>query len=82
LIAAVTSINAYYQFDEYRRLGQNLADDLTELEADINFGLFRHAAERRENPSAELDEAMINEWHDRLKTIMQRYSARETGNGV
>jgi hypothetical protein len=82
LIAAVTSINAYYQFDEYRRLGQNLADDLAELETDINFGLLRHAAERQENPSTELDEEMINEWHDRLKTIMQRYSARETGNGV
>jgi hypothetical protein len=82
LIAAVTSINAYYQFDEYRRLGQNQADDLTELQTDINFGLLRHAAERQQNPSAELDEEMINEWQDRLRTIMQRYSARETGNGV
>jgi hypothetical protein len=31
LIAAVTSINAYYQFDEYRRLSQNMADDLTKF---------------------------------------------------
>ena len=30
MIAAVASINAYYQFDEYRRLSQNMAEDLTE----------------------------------------------------
>jgi hypothetical protein len=82
LIAAVTSIYSYYQFDEYTRLGQNLTDDLAELEADINFGLLRHVANRHGDPTAELDENMINEWHDRLKAIMQRYSARETGNGV
>ena len=24
----------------------------------------------------------INDWHDRLKTILQRYSQRETGDGI
>jgi hypothetical protein len=81
MIAAVTSINAYYQFDEYGRLSQNLTDDLIELEADIHFGLLRHVAGRR-GESAEVDEETINEWHERLKAIMERYSARETGNGV
>jgi hypothetical protein len=81
MIAAVTSINAYYQFDEYGRLSQNLTDDLTELEADIHFGLLRHVAGRH-GESAEVDEAMINDWHERLRAIMERYSARETGNGV
>jgi uncharacterized protein YwgA len=82
MIAAVTSINAYYQFDEYGRLSQNLTDDLTELEADIHFGLLRHVAARQGDRSAEVDEETINEWHERLKAIMERYSARETGNGV
>lgn len=82
LISAVTSISAYYQFDEYQRLGQNLADDLTELESDINFGLLRHVADHSGDRATEVDEETINEWHERLKTIMQRYSGRETGNGV
>jgi hypothetical protein len=44
MIAAVTSIHAYYQFDEYRRLSQNMADDSAELQEDIHFLLLRHAA--------------------------------------
>lgn len=79
LIAAVTSINAYYQFDEYRRLSQNMADDLEELETDIHFLVLRHVASQRQD---QVDEDTIAEWHERLKTIMQRYSQRETGNGV
>jgi hypothetical protein len=79
LIAAVTSINAYYQFDEYRRLSQNMADDLVELERDIHFLVLRHAAGRGQQL---VDEDTINQWHDRLRTILQRYSQRETGNGV
>jgi hypothetical protein len=79
MIAAVTSINAYYQFDEYRRLSQNMADDLAELEEDIHFLLLRHAASER---GEQVNEDTINDWHERLRTIMQRYSQRETGNGV
>jgi len=30
----------------------------------------------------QVNEDTINDWHQRLKTIMQRYSQRETGNGV
>ena len=82
LISAVTSITAYYQFDEYQRLGENLADDLTELGSDINFGLLRHVAGNPGDRATEVNEETINEWHERLKTIMQRYSGRETGNGV
>jgi hypothetical protein len=79
MIAAVTSINAYYQFDEYRRLSQNMADDLTELEADIHFMVLRHVSSQQKD---QVNEDTINDWHQRLKTIMQRYSQRETGNGV
>ena len=78
-IAAVTSIHAYYQFDEYRRLSQNMADDLAELQEDIHFLLLRHAASEQ---GEQVNEDTINDWHERLKTIMQRYSQRETGNGV
>ena len=79
MIAAVTSINAFYQFDESRRLSQNLADDLEELETDIHFRVLRHVASRRQE---QVDDATVNDWHERLKSIMQRYSQRETGNGV
>lgn len=79
MIAAVTSIQAYYQFDEYRRLSQNMVDDLAELEEEIHFMLLRHAASEQ---TEHVNEDTINDWHDRLKTIMQRYSQRETGNGV
>jgi hypothetical protein len=79
LIAAVTSINAYYQFDEYRRLSQNMADDLAELEIDIHFMVLRHATGE---PEEQVDQDAIDQWHERLKTILQRYSQRETGNGV
>jgi hypothetical protein len=79
LIAAVTSIHAYYQFDEYRRLSQNMAEDLAELEHDIHFLLFRHAASQQ---GEQVNEDTISNWHERLKAIMQRYSQRETGNGV
>ena len=79
MIAAVTSIHAYYQFDEYRRLSQNMADDLAELQEDIHFLLLRHAASEQ---GEQVNEDTINDWHERLKTIMQRYSQRETGNGV
>jgi hypothetical protein len=79
LIAAVTSINAYYKFDEYRRLSQSMADDLADLEADIHFLILRHVASQQQQY---VNEDTVNEWHERLKTIMQRYSQRETGNGV
>jgi len=79
MIAAVTSINAYYQFDEYRRLSQNMVDDLTELQADIHYLVLRHVSSQQKN---QVNEDTINDWHERLKTIMQRYSQRETGNGV
>jgi len=76
LIAAVTSINAYYQYSE---LGQSMADDLRELEADIYFTVLRHVAGQSQ---AQVDDDTINDWQDRLKTILQRYSGRNTGNGV
>jgi hypothetical protein len=79
MIAAVTSIHAYYQFDEYRRLSQNMAEDLTELETDIHFLVLRHASSQQKD---QVNEDTINDWHERLKTILQRYSQRETGNGV
>jgi hypothetical protein len=79
LIAAVTSINAYYKFDEYRRLSQSMADDLAELESDIHFLVLRHVASQQQQ---HVNEDTVAEWHERLKTIMQRYSQRETGNGV
>lgn len=79
MIAAVTSIAAYYQYDEYRRLSQNMADELAELEADMHFLVLRHVAGQQEG---QVNEDTINDWHERLKTIMQRYSQRETGNGV
>ena len=79
MIAAVTSINAYYQFDEYRRLSQNMAEDLTELEADIHFPVLRHVSSQGKD---QVNEDTINDWHERLRTILQRYSQRETGNGV
>jgi hypothetical protein len=79
LIAAVTSINAYYQFYQYSQLSHNMANDLTELEADIHFFILRHVAGGGQE---HVDGDTINEWHDRLNTIMQRYSQRETGNGV
>jgi hypothetical protein len=79
MIAAVTSIAAYYQYDEYRRLSQNMADDLAELEADMHFLVLRHVAGQQEG---QVNEDTINDWHERLRTIMQRYSQHETGNGV
>lgn len=79
MIAAVTSINAFYQFDESTRMSQNMADDLDELETDIHFELLRRVAHGQEEP---LDDATIVEWHERFKDIVQRYSQRETGNGV
>jgi hypothetical protein len=79
LIAAVTSINAYYQFYQYSQLSHNMANDLTELEADIHFFILRHVAGGGQE---HVDGDTINEWHDRLNTIMQRYSQRETANGV
>jgi hypothetical protein len=79
MIAAVTSINAYYQFYQYSTLSQNMADDLTELEADIHFLVLRHAASEQ---GEQVDTDTINDWHERLKTIIQRYSQREAGNGV
>jgi hypothetical protein len=79
MIAAVTSINAFYQFDESRRMSQNMADDLDELETDIHFELLRRVAHRQQEP---IDDAAIIDWHERFKTIVQRYSQRETGNGV
>ena len=56
-----------------------MADDLVELERDIHFLVLRHAAGRGQQL---VDEDTINQWHDRLRTILQRYSQRETGNGV
>ena len=82
LIAAVTSLGAYYQFDEYRRLSQNLSEDLTELETDINFGVLRHVASKRGEHIGKLDDDTVSEWHERLRTIIHRYSTRETGEGV
>jgi hypothetical protein len=79
LIAAVTSINAYYQFYQYSQLGQNMADDLTALEADIYFKVLRHVAGQSQE---QVNDDTINDWQDRLKTIMQSYSQREKGNGV
>ncbi len=79
MIAAVTSINAYYQFDEYRRLSQNMAEDLTELEADIHFLVLRHVSSQGKD---QVNQDTINDWHERLRTILQRYSQRESGNGV
>jgi hypothetical protein len=79
LIAAVTSINAYYQFYQYSTLSQSMADDLTELEGDIHFTVLRHVAGQSQE---QINEDTINDWQNRLKTIMQRYSQRETGNGV
>jgi hypothetical protein len=61
MVAAVTSISAYYQFDEYRRVSQNLADDLTELETDIHFGLLRHGASRQGDRSVEVNKDTIND---------------------
>jgi hypothetical protein len=78
LIAAVTSINAYYQFYQYSELGQSMADDLRELEADIYFTVLRHVAGQSQE---QVDDDQINDWQDRLKTIMQRYGAGGTGNG-
>ena len=78
LIAAVTSINAYYQFYQYSTLSQNMAADLSELEADIHFLILRHVAGQSQE---QVNDDIINDWQDRLKTIMQRYSQRETGNG-
>jgi hypothetical protein len=79
MIAAVTSINAYYQFYQYSELGQSMADDLTELEADIYFTVLRHVAGQSQQ---QVNDDQINDWQDRLKTILQRYSGRATGNGV
>ncbi|HEX5079263.1 MAG TPA: hypothetical protein VFV80_08950 [Geminicoccaceae bacterium] len=79
LIAAVTSVNAYYQFYQYSTLSQSLADDLTELEGDIHFTVLRHVAGQSQG---QVNEDTINDWHDRLKTILQRYSQRETGDGI
>ena len=79
LIAAVTSINAYYQFYQYSQLSHNMANDLTELEADIHFFILRHVAGGGQE---HVDGDTINEWRNRLSTIMQRYSQPETGNGV
>jgi hypothetical protein len=56
-----------------------MAEDLAELQEDIHFLLLRHAASEQVE---RVNEDTINDWHDRLKTIMQRYSQRETGNGV
>jgi len=79
LIAAVTSVGAYYKFDEYRSLSQSMADDLTELEADINFVMLRYASSQRQES---VNDDTINDWHERLNTIIQRYSQRETGDGI
>jgi hypothetical protein len=79
LIAAVTSINAYYQFYQYSQLSHNMANDLMQLEADIHFFILRHVAGGGQE---HVDGDTINEWHDRLNTIMQRYSQPETGSGV
>jgi hypothetical protein len=79
MIAAVTSINAYYQFYQYSTLSQNMADDLSELEADIHFLILRHVAGQSQT---QLNDNTINDWQNRLKTIQQRYSQREAGNGV
>ena len=56
-----------------------MADDLTELEADIHFLVLRHAASEQ---GEQVDTDTINDWHERLKTIIPRYSQREAGNGV
>ena len=56
-----------------------MAEDLTELEADIHFLVLRHVASQRKD---QVNEDTIAEWHERLRMIMQRYSQRETGNGV
>jgi hypothetical protein len=79
LIAAVTSINAYYQFYQYSELGQSMADDLRELEGDIYFTVLRHVAGQSQG---QVNDDTINDWQDRLKTIMQRYSQHGTGNGA
>jgi hypothetical protein len=40
------------------------------------------AARLKPCSAAEVNEDTINDWHERLNGIVQRYSARETGNGV
>jgi hypothetical protein len=80
LSAAVTSLSVYYEFDQYRRLNQTVAYDLAVLKSDIHFAIFRHAASRPDE-TVRIDEDAINEWHERFDTIMQRYLAREAGNG-
>ena len=80
--AAVTSLSVYYQFDDYRRLNQTVAYDLAELKSDIHFAVFRHAAASRERAEAgKINQDAINEWHERLDTILQRYLAHEAGEG-
>jgi hypothetical protein len=81
LSAAVTSVSVYYQFDVYRKLNQTVAYDLEELELDIHFAIFRHAASR-DRGTGKIDQEAINEWLERFETIMQRYLERESGNGA
>jgi hypothetical protein len=81
LSAAVTSVSVYYQFDVYRKLNQTVAYDLEELERNIHFAIFRHAASRGRD-TGKIDQEAINEWLERFETIMQRYLERESGNGA
>jgi hypothetical protein len=81
LSAAVTSVSVYYQFDVYRKLNQTVAYDLEELERNIHFAIFRHAASR-DRDTGKIDQEAINEWLERFETIMQRYLEREAGNGA
>jgi hypothetical protein len=81
LSAAVTSISVYYEFDDYRRLNQTVAYDLAELKSDIHFAVFRHAASRERSDTSRIDEDAINEWHERLDAILQRYLTHEAGDG-
>ncbi|MGH6920981.1 MAG: hypothetical protein ACREJ0_25135 [Geminicoccaceae bacterium] len=81
LSAAVTSVSVYYQFDVYRKLNQTVAYDLEELERNIHFAIFRHAASR-DRDTGKIDQEAINEWLERFETIMQRYLERESGNGA
>ena len=78
--AAVTSLNVYYQFDEYRIVNQGVAYDLEELEIDIHSAIFRHASSR-DRDAGKIDQNAIEGWLERFETIMQRYVERESGNG-
>ena len=72
IVSAVTSVSAYYKFDEYRKLNYGIAVAISELQSEIHFRLLMV-----DKDPQKITEKTIFEWRDRMDAIFNRYAEME-----